>query len=91
MQQLIPKEHTHGSDRAKSTGDSLTSGLGYIQLPVNWSPMGDEEVKFVVLSPSSTEYDTIKSVFRESAGIGVKGIVKVGTFLHVLLRVLSNT
>ena len=90
MQQLIPKEHIYGSDRGESTDDSLTPGESSIQLPINWSPMGDEEVKLELLSPSSKEYNTINSVFRDSAGIGVNGIHKVGAFLQVLLRVLST-
>jgi len=90
MQQLVTKEHTHGSDTAKSTDDSLTSGVGSIQLPVNWSPMADEEMKLEVLSPSSKEFEIVENAFRESAGIGVNGISKVGAFLQVHPRVLST-
>ena len=90
MQQLVTKEHTHGSDTAKSTDDSLTSGVGSIQLPVNWSPMADEEMKLEVLSPSSEEFEIVENAFRESAGIGVNGISKVGAFLQVHPRVLST-
>ena len=91
MQQLIPKEHIYVSDTAKSTDDSVTTGVGYIQLPINWSPMGDEEVKLEFLSPSSKEFEIVENAFRESGGIGVNGIRKVGAFLQVLLRVLLTT